>query len=95
MVLIVETGISLMGTRLPFSSSSVNTFEVRETQRVDLRSKSSANSPTGGYCCDIPTAAVHNDTDRSVTDTVYVGLYTGSGGMLYCQVYARRRRWVI
>ncbi|CAI8038512.1 hypothetical protein GBAR_LOCUS21472, partial [Geodia barretti] len=39
-----------------------------------------ANSPTGIYRCDIPTVAVHDDTDISVRDTVYVGLYTASGG---------------
>ena len=38
------------------------------------------NSPTGIYRCDIPTLAVHDDTDISVRDTVYVGLYTASGG---------------
>ena len=71
------------GTRLPFSSSVIDTFEVRETQRVDLRRNSGVNSPTIGiYRCDIPTNAVHDDTDISVRDTVYVGLYTASGGRL-------------
>ena len=42
-----------------------------------------ANSPTVGiYRCYIPTIAIHDDTDASVRDTVYVGLYTASGGML-------------
>ena len=34
------------------------------------------------YHCDIPTTAVYDDGDTSVRDTVYVGLYTGSGGMI-------------
>ena len=70
------------GTRLPIPSSSVDTFEFRESRRVDLRRRDNANSPTGIYRCEIPTTAVHHDTDISVRDTVYVGLYTGSGGML-------------
>ena len=56
-------------------------YESRGSQRVDLRRNTNANSPTAGiYRCDIPTNAVHDDTDRSVRDTVYVGLYTASGG---------------
>ena len=69
------------GTQLPVPASNVDTFAVSETWRVDLRRKSGPNSPTGIYRCDIPTTAVHNDTDISVRDTVYVGLYTASGGM--------------
>ena len=42
-----------------------------------------AISPVGIYRCDIATNAVHVDTDRSVRDTVYVGLYTASGGMFH------------
>ena len=70
------------GTGLPFSAVNVNTFEVRVSQGVDIRRNSNATSPTGIYRCDIPTNAVHDDTDISVRDTVYVGLYTASGGML-------------
>ena len=70
------------GDRLPFPAPNVGTFEVRETQRVDLRRNSDANSPTGVYRCEIPTRAVHDDRDILVRDTVYVGLYTASGGML-------------
>ena len=65
------------GTRLPFASHNKNTFEVRGTQRVNI----GANSPTGIYHCDILTNAVHDGTDISVRDTVYVGLYTDTGGM--------------
>ena len=44
------------GTRLPFTVPNVDTFEIRETQRVDIMSNSdAANSPGGVYRCDIPT----------------------------------------
>ena len=69
------------GTRLPFAASNIGTFETCVQQRVDLRRNTNANSPTGIYRCDIPTNAVHDATDTSVRDTVYVGLYTASGGM--------------
>ena len=65
------------GTRLGFTG---DIFEDRNTQRVDLRRENNANSPVGIYRCDIPTNAVHVDGSNSVRDTVYVGLYTASGG---------------
>ena len=65
-------------TGLPFSGAG-DIFESRGPQRVALRRSNNANSPIGIYRCDIPTNAVHSDTDRSVRDTVYVGLYTDSG----------------
>ena len=70
------------GDRLPFNGMNVGIYEFRDAQRVDLRrSAANANSPTVGiYRCDIPTDAVHEDTNISVRDTVYVGVYTGSGG---------------
>ena len=68
--------------RLPFSNNDGDIYEVRVSQRIDIRRRNNANSPTGIYRCDIPTNAVHDDTDISVRDTVYVGLYTASGGML-------------
>ena len=68
------------GTRLPFNAPDVDTYEFRWAQRVDIRSRH-INSPTVGiYRCDIPTVAVHDDTDTSVRATAYVGLYTASGG---------------
>ena len=66
-----------IGTRLPFY---VDIHEWRVAQRVDLRRRNSTTSPVGIYRCDIPTNAVHDDTDISVRETVYVGLYTASGG---------------
>ena len=65
------------GNRLQFNG---DIHEARGNQRVDLRRSNSATSPVGIYRCDIPTIAVHDDSDTSVRDTVYVGLYTGSGG---------------
>ena len=69
------------GTRLPFSGDII---EDRDAQRIDLRRRNNANSPVGIYRCDIATNAVHDDTDISVRDTVYVGLYTASGGNYNC-----------
>ena len=70
------------GDRLPFSGSG-DIYEQRGAQRVDLRHRNSATSPVGIYRCDIPTNDVH-DSDILVRDTVYVGLYTGSGGITGC-----------
>ena len=70
------------GTRLPFTAFGIDTFEVRLSRGVDLRRNTDANSPTGIYRCDIPTLAVHHATNISTRDTVYVGLYTASGGKL-------------
>ena len=67
--------------RLPFTGDPGDIFEARGNQRVDLRRRNNANSPVGIYHCDISTNAVHDVTDSSVRDTVYVGLYTASGGM--------------
>ena len=64
------------GTRLPFPASDVHTYETRVSQGVDILCRNrGANSPTGIYRCDIPTNAVHDDSDISMGDTVYVGLY--------------------
>ena len=63
------------GTRLPFIG---DIYEGRGSQTVALHRRNNANSPVGIYHCDIPTNAGYN----SVRDTVYVGLYTASGGML-------------
>ena len=74
-------GFSGGTTRLPFSG---DIYEARRTQRVDLRRSNNANSPVGIYCCDIPTIAVNDRIGyNSVRATVYVGLYTASGGMFH------------
>ena len=67
------------GNRLQFSG---DIFERRDNRRVDLY-RNSVNSPVDIYRCDIATVAFHNDTDISVGATVYVGLYTASGGMFH------------
>ena len=64
------------GTQLPNPALDVDTFQSRGDQRVELRRNSNAISPVGIYRCDIPTNA-----DSSVRDTLYVGLYTASGGI--------------
>ena len=72
------------GTRLPFSAGILfdNIYEHRDAQRVELRRRNYATSQVGIYRCDnIPTTAVYDNTDISVRDTVYVGLYTANGGM--------------
>ena len=51
------------GTRLPFNSPNAGIYEFREAQRVYLSRRNNANSPTGIYRCDIPTNAIHDDTD--------------------------------
>ena len=69
------------GTRLSFSR---DISEYRKAQRVGLRRRNDSISPVGIYRCDIPTDAVHDRIRyNSVRDTVYVGLYTASGGMFY------------
>ena len=59
------------------TNGDIYVFE--KPQRVELRRANSATSPTGIYRCEIPTDAVHDDTDISVRATVYVGLYTSEG----------------
>ena len=68
------------GTRLPFA----DIYEQRGFQRVYPGRRKRPNPPSGIYRCDIPTIAVHYDTDPSVSDTVYVGLYPGSEGTFSC-----------
>ena len=66
------------GTRLLFSGNG-DVYEARGAQRADLH-HTNATGPTGIYHCDIATVAVHDDTDISVRDTVYVGLYSNDEG---------------
>ena len=60
-------------------SLSGDMYEVRGAQRVVLR-HTTATGPTGIYRCDIATNSVHNNTENSVRDTVYVALYTTGEG---------------
>ena len=67
------------GSVLPYPGRSVPIYEGRTAQIAVIR-RTTATGPTGIYRCDIPTRAVHDSSDISVRDTVYVGLYTGSEG---------------
>ena len=65
------------GTRLSFAG---DIYEGRDTQRVNISGHTSKEGTSGIYRCDISTNAVHDETDISVRDTVYVGLYLNGGG---------------
>ena len=66
------------GTVLPIAGSSVPICLGRNAQIAVIR-RTSGTGPTGIYRCDISTNAVHHDTDISVRETVYVGLYPTDG----------------
>ena len=68
------------GVRLPFPGSG-DIVSTRLAQKVDMRRVNNANEPTGIYRCDIETNAVH---DNGMRETVYMGLYTSSGGKQMC-----------
>ena len=71
------------GSRLGFNSVNIYHHRGPETVYI-LRRRNNALSQTGIYRCDIPTNAVNDRIGyNSVRDTVYVGLYTASGGMFY------------
>ena len=70
------------GTVLPFIGTSVPIGLGRNAQIAIIRRTNDATGPTGIYRCRIATIAVHDDTDQSVRDTVYVGLYLADGGKL-------------
>ena len=60
------------GTRLPLSGEI---YQHRSAQSVSLAQSDYYHSPSGLYRCDIPTVAIHNDTDISVRESIYIGLY--------------------
>ena len=64
-------------TILPFPGGE-DIFENHAAQSVHLHRRNKP-SPTGMYRCDIPTTVVHDDTDTSVRESVYVGLYADNG----------------
>ena len=76
-------------TRLPFGSERENykaIYEDRQNQVVHLRRTNfikDGETVDGIYRCVIPTNAVHDDSDGSVGETVYVGLYDGEEGRLH------------
>ena len=65
------------GTRLQFSG---DIYEARGAQVAGIR-RTSGTLLTGIYRCRIATNAVHDDTDISVRETVYVGLYPADRGI--------------
>ena len=69
-------------TRLPFIGGSVPLGLGRGDQIAIIRRTNDATGPTGIYRCRIATNEVHSDTDQSVGETVYVGLYPADGGKL-------------
>ena len=73
-------------TRLLFYRGGTDIYEDRQHQVVHIRRRKNPTGPSGIYRCVIATNAVHNDSDQSVGETVYVGLYYGSGGgtCIYC-----------
>ena len=67
-------------TRLPWHNEPGDIYEDRQDMVVHIGRRNNANGPSGIYRCVIPTNVTHNDSDGSVGETVYVGLYYGSGG---------------
>ena len=63
--------------------STGDIYQHRRNKHVEIKRRNDALSPSGIYRCDIPTNNVHNITDASVTDSIYVGLY-GTGGNCEC-----------
>ena len=69
-------------TELPLPDEAIDCtcmFEDRKDQVVHIRRRNNANGPSGIYRCVLATNALHDDSDESVGETVYVGIY-GSGG---------------
>ena len=69
------------GTILPFTAPTVP-IGLGRTDQIAIIRRTTATGPTGIYCCCIATNAVHSDTDQSVGEAVYVGLYPADGGKL-------------
>ena len=68
-------------TSLLFYSDGGDIFQDRQAQVVHLRRRNNVNGPSGMYRCVIATHAVHEDSDQSVGETVYVGVYGNGGGI--------------
>ena len=64
-----------------FNEGNFDISELRssEPQMVELLRRNNALSPSGIYHCNIATNAVHDDTDTSVRETIYVGIYANGG----------------
>ena len=68
-------------TRLPFFNESGDIKESLLPQVVHIRRWYNANGPSGIYRCFIGTIATHDNSDPSVGEAVYVGLYHNGGGI--------------
>ena len=68
-------------TRLPWYSEPGDIYEDRQNMVVHIRRRNNGTRPSGMYRCIVATNAVHNDSDQSVGETVYVGLYGSGGGI--------------
>ena len=69
------------GTRLPIHSSRGVLYMQRRSQFVNLYRN--GNGPTSGiYHCTIATNAVHDGSNQSLRESVYVGLYTSGGQVI-------------
>ena len=67
------------GTRLPLAG----VIYLGRTDQIAVIRRTTATGPTGIYRCDIQTVAVHSNTDISVGETLYVGLYLADGGIYF------------
>ena len=68
------------GSRLQFNGDRGDIFEQRVAERVDLRRRNDGDT-SGIYRCDIETNHnhIHNASDNTTRETVYVGLYASGG----------------
>ena len=66
------------GSRVQSSGGGDGIYQSREAQRVDLRHRNDGTA-SGIYQCYIATVAVHDDSDLSVREYVYLGLYDSGG----------------
>ena len=67
-------------TKLRLRGSGDSVYEARGAQKVEFRLRKNASLPSGIYRCDIATIAVHDDSDLSVREKIYVGLYSPNKG---------------
>ena len=68
-------------TSLTFYSDGDDIYKDRQDQVVHLRRRNNAGGPSGIYRCVIATNSVHDDSDQSVGEIVYVGLYASRQGI--------------
>ena len=68
------------GSRLQLPGGGGDIYQSRAAavQRVDLQRRNDGTT-SGIYHCSIATVAVHDDSDPSVREHVYIGLYDSGG----------------